>query len=104
MAEDLSSVVLPYVKRITLGDADDLTEVNLPPPATKLSVQFVTNAGKISWEGVDAAAIGTDYGTVAADGWFEIPLRGRNLCARTSVFLASASSSTVVEVWLDEDN
>ena len=105
MAEDLSAVVLPYVKRVTLsGTPDNTTEINLPEAATKLSLQFISNAGKAAWTGTDDTAVGSDYGTISADGWFEIPLRGRNKCARSAIFLASGSASTVVEIWLDEDN
>tara|TARA_R110002020_G_scaffold276082_1_gene491365 strand:- start:116 stop:433 length:318 start_codon:yes stop_codon:yes gene_type:complete len=105
MATDLSAVVLPYVKRLTLsGTPDNLSEVNLPEAATKLSLQFISADGKAAWAGTDGAAIGSDYGTIAADGWFEVPLRGRNRCARSAVFLASGTASTVVEIWLDEDN
>ena len=105
MAEDYSSLIPPIVRRVTLSSTpDDLTEVQLPEMATKVSFQFVTNDGKFTFEGTDAAAIGSHYGSIAADSWMEIPMRGRNPGARTSIYFASATASTVVEIHLDEDN
>lgn len=105
MAEDYSALVLPIVRRVTLSATPDaLTEVQLPTAATKVTFQFIDNAGKYTFEGSDTAAIGSHYGSIAADAWIEIPLRGRNTGARTSVYFASGTGSTVIEVHLDEDN
>ena len=106
MATDLSGVILPHLKRITLGSSNVLTEVQLPDAASTVSVRFVTNAGKLAVTGADAGAIGSDYGTIPADTWVEMQWRGRasSRSQLTSVYLASATGSTVVEVSLEPFN
>ncbi len=106
MATDLSGVILPHLKRITLGGSDVLTEVQLPDAASTVSVRFITNAGKLAVTGSDAGAIGSDYGTIPADTWVEMQWRGRasSRSQLTSVYLASGTGSTVVEVSLEPFN
>jgi hypothetical protein len=103
MATDLSGVILPHLKRITLGGSDVLTEVQLPDTAATVSFRFITNAGKVAVTGSDAGAIGSDYGTIDADTWVEMQWRGRasSRSQLTSVYLASGTGSTVVEVSLE---
>ena len=62
MATDLSGVILPHLKRITLGGSNVLTEVNLPDAASTVSVRFITNAGKLA---VSAQTPGRSAATTA---------------------------------------
>ena len=98
MATDLSTQTVPFAYRITLGDADDLTEVTLPGVAYKLSIQFVSNAGKIAFTGTDGSAIGSHYASVAADSWAELAWRGGATAPQSVIYLASGTGSTVVEL------
>ena len=94
MAQDLSgSTFIPTsVKRVTLGDADDLTEVTLHTATTHAGLRFVTNDGKWATSGTDGAAIGSDYATVTADGWLFFSY------TKNVIYLAGSVNATVVEV------
>lgn len=95
---------LPDVKRITLGAIDVLTEIELPSDTGKVSVQFITNPGKVAFTGEDEELIGSHYASVTNDAWFQInwsPLNLRNT-GRTSVYLAGDVDDTVVEVLVED--
>jgi len=92
----------PYVQRVTLGATDVLQEITLPSEAGRVSCRFVTNAGKVAFTGTDGAAIGTDYATFDADTWLELAWRGTRPQTLGSVFLASATGSTVVEILIEQ--
>ncbi len=91
---------LPNVKRITLGGSDVATEVELPEASGIVSLHFISNDGKAAFVGVDLDPIFVDYATIPADTWVELRWKPgvQNNTGRTSIFLASATGSTVVEV------
>ncbi len=91
MATTLTVIGLPV--RITLGDADDVTRVDMPEFANGLLVQFIANAGKLAVTGTDGEAIGAAYETIAAATPVARPRFGRR-----AFYLASADAGTVVEV------
>lgn len=106
MATVLSGNAPFETKRITLsGTPDNVTQVTVPSWAKKVSVQFITNAGKISHTGTDAAAIGSDYITIAADTLAEVSISNREHDASNyggfSLYLASGTASTVAEVAIE---
>jgi hypothetical protein len=105
MAETLS---IRTPKRITLGNANVATQCTLPARARRISIQFITNDGKYAVTGTDAAAIGSDYMTLQSDTLYEIDLVDANpdvarkgVGASFSIYLASATGSTVVEVFVE---
>jgi hypothetical protein len=99
MAETISSEY-PNLIRFALGGSDIVTEVNIPSWARKVSVQFISNSGKISFFETDGASISTQYISVAADSWFEMnwAIGSSRNTGRTSIFLASATATTTVEI------
>lgn len=105
MATDLRSEnSRPIAKRITLsGTADNLTEVQIPTWAWRVTVEFIGAAGKIAFTGTDGAAIGTDYLTIPGDSIYEIGIRhgADHKMFAGSIYLASATASLVVEVGVE---
>ena len=103
MAEDLSAVTaFPHMARFATGSANDLTQIQLPPKATKVTVLFESNAGKVTDAGSDGAAIGSEFFTVPADAALEMQV-GLGISASTtlSIFVTSATGSTDVCVILE---
>jgi hypothetical protein len=99
------SPTLRQFKRVTLGSSNVATKVNLPSGARRITIQFITNDGKLAHTGTDAAAIGSDYFTCQSDTTYELELvepgeRSR-LNAMSAIYLASATGSTVVEVFVE---
>jgi|10_taG_2_1085330.scaffolds.fasta_scaffold01789_4 hypothetical protein len=102
MALDISANSPPYVYRLTLSSTvDELTEVTLPKSASRVSVQFITNAGKLTFAGTDGAAIGSHYASIAADSWSEVTWSNRTPAPQDNLFLASGTASTVVEILIE---
>tara|TARA_Y100000004_G_C8924936_1_gene417187 strand:+ start:1329 stop:1637 length:309 start_codon:yes stop_codon:yes gene_type:complete len=102
MAENLKTAnAFPYTKRITLGTAGNVTEIQLSGQPTKITFQFITNNGKIANEGTDGAAIGTDYFTVTAGSPFVYDL-GVNYTGG-SFYATAAVDSTVLEIGLERE-
>ncbi len=87
--------------RTTLGGVDVATEFTLPAGADYLAFRFIANDGKLAVSGADGVDIGAAYETWDAD------VRAQRARPRpeavhpanetVSVFLASATGSTVVE-------
>ena len=102
MAEDLTAAnAYPYTKRITLGTAGNVTEIQLSGAPTRATFQFITNNGKVATTGTDGAAVGSDYLTITAGNPFVYDL-GTDY--RGGSFFATATvDSTVVEVCLERD-
>jgi len=104
MAKDLTKVnARPHTERVTLGTSNLFTRVDLPAWVVRVSIQFITNVGVISWDQAEsdgqARADATRGLTANANSTYVVDLKpgdgpGRSL----SVFLSSAVSSTVVEV------
>lgn len=92
MAQAYTTV--PQVKTVTLGGSNVATEFIKPSNRGRRAiVTFDTNAGKVSYTGTDAAAIGTDYQVVAAGVPTEFYMGSAG-----SLFCASATGSTVCHV------
>lgn len=102
MAEEIKRP-FPVVKRITLGGSDIVTLVTIPPDAGKISILFETNAGKFTFDVDDGDSVGTDYGSVTNDTWFELTWtpRAKRNTGRDAIGLASATGSTVVQVLVE---
>lgn len=103
MALDLRGVnAFPYFDNVNTGNSNDLTEIQLPDVAVKVSFQFESHPGKITHTGTDGAAIGTDFITVPKDTYFEIMRRGRDKQrAIDSIFITSATATVTVNVVLE---
>jgi hypothetical protein len=92
MAQAYTTV--PQVKTVTLGGSNVATEFTRPSNrARRAVVTFDTNAGKVSYTGTDAQAIGTDYTPVPAGTPMEFYMGSSG-----AIFCASATGSTVVHV------
>ena len=103
MAVDLTTVsTSPYVDVITLGLANVATRVDLPTQhMASVSVQFRANAGKVAWGGTDGAAVSADHNQIAADTFVEYKMAADRSKRAASIYLASATGSTVVEVEIE---
>lgn len=104
MAQTLTGAQYPQVVRFTLGGSDVATELNVPHTAQYLTIRGITNALKVAFVGVtDGGAIGATFITLTADASHQLSLRdGRAVSAGvTSVFVASAEASTVVECMVE---
>ena len=100
MAVDLSSAnAYPYTKRITLGTAGTVTEVQIAGRPTLATFQFITNNGKVATTGTDATAVGSEYITVTAGNPIVYTV-GKDWRGG-SFFLTATVDSTVVEVVLE---
>ena len=105
MAKDYSGInTFPAIRRWTLdGGVDDATKVTLPSSAEKVSFRFTTNDGKIAFGGDDASVLSSDHATIPADTWMELTLKGRGgRQAQDHIMLASGTSSTVVELMMED--
>lgn len=93
----------PSVLRITLGSSNIATQVNIPNTAKRVSIKFITNAGKVAFEGDDADTVDSNYATFEADVWIQLnwSVFGPQNKGREAVYLASATGSTVVEVLVE---
>ena len=91
-------------KRITLsGTANNTTKVNLPAGARRITIQFPVADGKLALDSSlsDDGAVGAEYLTCFAGQMYELDWSGPELVPASSsdyLFLASATSSAVVEV------
>jgi hypothetical protein len=100
-----STLAMREFKRITLGSSDVLTRLDFPVDAHRLTVQFITNDGKLTHTGTDAEAIGSHYFTCQSDTTYEFDLvdTAAKGAVRSgfSLYVASATGSTVVEVFVE---
>ena len=103
MAEDLTAVTtFPHMARFATGSANDLTQIQLPTKATKVTVLFESNDGKVTHTGTDAAAIGAEFFTVPADAALEMQVGlGISATPPLSIFVTSATGTTSVCVILE---
>jgi hypothetical protein len=99
MAVDLTPYQPPGVSRVTLSATpDETTQIIISARSGRVSLRFIGQSGKFSFDGADAAPIGAHFATVNADSWIEIAWRGDHPPAKSSLFLASPVASTVVEI------
>ncbi len=80
------------IQTITLGASNVATRVNPPSWTRFLHIQFVSNDGKIAYDGADNAPIGDAFVLTAGQG-VELQARGDH-----PVYLASAVAGTQVTV------
>ncbi len=80
------------IQTITLGASNVATRVNPPAWTRFLHIQFLSNDGKIAYDGTDGAAIGDAFVLTAGQG-VELQARGDH-----PVYLASAVAGTQVTV------
>ena len=96
----------PVVKRFTLTVSDQLFEIRVPLSSGKVSIQFIDNPGKLTFEGIHDEPIGADYGTIKNDVWFEVnwgPAPDKyNAAKKVNFFVAAATVPTVVEVLVED--
>ena len=99
-SKDYTSITLPYFDRFTLWSTDVLQQIELPTFDCMCTVQFIANEGKMTHTGTDGGAIGSSYMTIpAAGGGWEFAHRpGDNALTAASIYVASATGSTVCEV------
>lgn len=102
MAETISATTFPVFHRFsTDANANDLTQVNLPARASKVTIGFPSAAGKVTHTGTDGEAIGAHYWTVSSGGALELDLHPRTPSrgkAATAIYVASATSATPCEI------
>ncbi len=104
MAETFDGAQYPDIKRFTLsGTANLVTEVVIPPTASKCTIRFESNNGALSMEGTDNTTVNANYIAVTADASHEFSLLdGINVSNGVgSVFVSSPTVSTVVSVMLE---
>ena len=103
MASTLSGTAFPEAVRITLGGSNVQTQLNIPHTASTLSVRYLTNSGEIAFAGSDGGTLGAAYVSIDADSWAEISLADGINSSKgvTSVYLSSATGSTVVETMIE---
>tara|TARA_R110002051_G_scaffold90457_2_gene159326 strand:+ start:1049 stop:1363 length:315 start_codon:yes stop_codon:yes gene_type:complete len=103
MASTLSGAAFPEAVRITLGGSNVQTQLNIPHTASALSVRFLSNAGAVAFAGNDGGTLGAAYVSIDADSWAEISLADGINSSKgvTSVYLSSATGSTVVETMIE---
>ena len=103
-AIDLSSVNdSPHTHRATLsGTPNTMQEIKIGSRCTQVQILFETNSGKVVTQGgTDAGVIGAEhYLTVPADSLYYHDL-ARSKPAH-SIWLASATASTVVSIQVGE--
>jgi broad specificity polyphosphatase/5'/3'-nucleotidase SurE len=104
MAQTFDGAQFPDAVRFTLSGTPDLaTQVVIPSTASKVSVRYDTNDGKLAFEGTDAAAINANYALIDSDYWAELSLSdGINESKGVgSIFVASGTASTVCTVMIE---
>ena len=97
MAQTFDGAQFPDAIRFTLGGSNVATQVVIPQTASKVTVKFTTNAGKLAFEGIDGGTINANYCDISADAFAELSLADgiRESKGVGSVFVASATGSTV---------
>ena len=102
MAQTLDGSIFPQAVRFTLGGSNVQTQLNIPHTASALSVRF-SNDGNVAFTGADGGTVGAAYITLDADSWAEISLADGINSSKgvTSVYLSSATASTVVETMIE---
>lgn len=95
MPQTLNDLGTPI--RITLTPADEALAVTLPRGTRKVTLQFITNAGKYSNEGVDGAAM-TKFTTIVTNTLIEKSVNEVEHGIPAIIFVESAVDNTVVEI------
>ena len=101
-----STLAMRQFKRITLsGTPDTITRLDLPTDAHRLTIQSISSTSKLSHTGTDAGAMGSDYYTLQSNTTYEFDLVDTSAKASVgpscSLYIASATGSTVVEVLVE---
>ena len=92
MAVDLSTAVAPlHTETITM--ATTITQVTLPAWTRKVTIRFVTIAGRLTHTGADGAALGAEHYVLAADEDHEITLSARGQLPESNRILRLAAAS-----------
>lgn len=108
MAQTFTVASLPAHLTFTMGNSNVATLVNVPAIGRlKLTLVFVTNAGKFSTASglTDGGAIGANYVPCNADTPNEIVLGSSpaiGIAAPTTFFVASATGSTVCHAMIED--
>jgi hypothetical protein len=104
MAQTFDGAQYPDIQRFTLSATpDNATEVVIVAPASKATVRFESNAGKLAFDGTDGAAVNANHIVVTADATHQFSLTDGIAVSKGvgSFFVASATASTVVSVMLE---
>jgi len=103
MAETLDGSAYPQITRFTLGSSDVATQVVIPPSASKATVRFESNDGKLSMVGTDGGAINAAYIICAGDTTNEFSLLDGLGVSKgvTSFFVAAATGSTLCSIMIE---
>ena len=102
MAIDYSSVKqYPATKRFQLsGVANRVTQITLPRGASRIQIGSA-NEIKVTHEGTDGSAIGTDYMFIPANNVLSIRL-GRGNNRLDDIYVASTTVSAYVHILFEE--
>ena len=94
MAVDLSTAVAPlHTETITM--ATTITQVSLPPWCRRVTIRFVSIAGRITHTGADGAALGAEHYVLAANTDHELTLsHGGQLLDTDRILRLAAASGT----------
>lgn len=95
MAQTLTDIGTP--KRFTLTPADQALAVTLPRGTRKVTLQFITNAGKYGNDGSDGVAL-TDFTTIVTNTLIEKQVNEVEHGIPAIIFVESAVDNTVVEI------
>ena len=104
MAQTFDGAQYPDALRFTTsGTPNNVTEVVIPARASKASVRFDTNAGKLAFEGTDGAAVGSHFCDIDANTWAEFGLGDGIGTSKGvgSIFVASGTATTTVTVLIE---
>lgn len=95
---------IPAVRNITLGGADEAHEIRLADVSLTVTLYFRTNTGKLATDEalVDGGPLGSAaYMTIRADTLHELVAGPDDGRVGTSLFVASATGGTVLEVMVE---
>ena len=103
MAQTLDGSALPQVVRFTHGGTDVATKIEIPHVATRATVRFESNDGKLSFTGTDGGAVAAAYIICAGDTTNEFSLMDGIRASQgvTAFYVASATGSTVCSVMVE---
>lgn len=104
MSQTFDGSQYPDLKRFTLsGSINLVTEVVIPPTASKATIRFETNIGALSFTGTDNATVNANYIAVTADASHEFSLLDGIGSSKGvgSIFVSSPTASTVVSVMVE---
>lgn len=76
---------------------DNVTRLDCPPGSVLVFLRPLATSAKVTYVGIDGAAIGPDYASLPADQTAELPISGRG-----ALFVAGESSATIEFVFVDQ--